>query len=51
MILVDLKSSFADLDLRPGAPARNESRRRRGVEEIDRDRIVDDTAQSGGVIA
>jgi hypothetical protein len=38
---------FADFDARPGAPSRQESRSQRGVEEIDRDRIVDNAGQPG----
>jgi hypothetical protein len=41
------ETPVADLDLRSGAPAGHESCGRRGVEEIDRDRIVDDAAQPG----
>ena len=47
-ILPDAKSSFGNLDLGPNTPAGNETRRARRIEEVDRNRIVDDAAQAGG---
>ena len=46
-ILAHAERPFAHLNLRPGAPSRYESRGRGGVEKVDRDRIVDDSAQAG----
>jgi hypothetical protein len=51
LILAHLERPFADLNVRPGAPSRHESRGQRRVEKIYRDRIIDDAAQPGRVIA
>jgi len=42
LILAHPKGPVGRLDLRPGAPPRDEGARQRGIEKVDRDRIIDD---------
>src|SRR4051812_19059371 len=48
IIVADHECAVGDLGQALAAPARNETCRERGVLEIDRDRVVDDPAQTGG---